>query len=95
MDILKLISQNIGYISCIVTFIVSTYKIISSFKKEVNYNTLMTLRLVIINTNMPLSERIEAGRMYVEKGGNGAVKKLVQELEEQELKNEIGGMKNE
>lgn len=93
MDMLKFISQNIGYISCIVTFILSAYKIISLFEKEVNYNTLMTLRLVIINTNMPLSERIEAGRMYIKKGGNGAVKKLVQELEEIELKEEMGGNK--
>ena len=38
------------------------------------------LRLTVMNSEMPISERIIAGDKYVKAGGNGEVKKYYQEL---------------
>ena len=38
------------------------------------------LRLTVMNSEMPISERIIAGDKYVKAGGNGDVKKYYQEL---------------
>ena len=37
------------------------------------------LRLTIMNSEMPIAERIIAGQKYIEKGGNGDVKKYYEE----------------
>lgn len=44
---------------------------------------LSILRLTIVNESMPVSERLLAGKIYLDRGGNGDVKELYQELEEQ------------
>lgn len=41
---------------------------------------LSILRLTIMNSEMPISERIIAGDKYVKKGGNGDVKKYYQQM---------------
>lgn len=74
-------------ITTIVVFVVGILKVIKKIDKVIDdfdENTILTLKLVIINEHLPLSERVEAGRKYIDKGGNGAVKKLVQELETQQ-----------
>ena len=38
------------------------------------------LRLTIMSRDMPISERIIAGRKYIELGGNGDVKKYYEQL---------------
>ena len=48
-----------------------------------NYTLMWTLRLAIVNPEFPIEERIEAGKMYIEHGGNGYVKRYVQALEEE------------
>lgn len=55
---------------------------IQKIKDELNKNSLNTLKNTICNENIPLSERVEAGREYIDKGGNGAVKIRVHQLEE-------------
>ena len=74
--------------SVIITVIVTAYRFIRKWdkwreKKDVhdkeNYKAI--LRLVIMTPEMPLSERIEAGDVYVnELGGNGGVKQKYKEL---------------
>ena len=44
------------------------------------------LRLTIMSDNMPISERIIAGKEYIDRGGNGDVKKFYQEFLEQHTK---------
>lgn len=44
---------------------------------------LSILRLTIMSEEMPMSERLIAGRKYVRNGGNGDVKKELHRLEEQ------------
>lgn len=44
------------------------------FQETLNYNTLETLKLIIINKNIPLDERVLAGQTYIKLNGNGAIK---------------------
>lgn len=44
---------------------------------------LSILRLTIVNESMPVSERLLAGKVYLDRGGNGDVKELYQKLEAQ------------
>ena len=43
---------------------------------------LAILRLTVTADHMPISERLLAGKEYVERGGNGEVSKLYKELKE-------------
>ena len=51
---------------------------------------LETLKLIIINKNIPLDERVLAGQTYIKLNGNGAIKRLVLELEEQLASQYVG-----
>jgi hypothetical protein len=58
---------------------------VKSLKEEVNKqeehtkkNYLGILRLTIMSEEMPVSERIIAGKEYIDNGGNGDVKKFYQ-----------------
>lgn len=42
---------------------------------------LSLLRLTVIDSDMPMSERLIAGKEYLTRGGNGDVKKFYEELE--------------
>lgn len=55
---------------------------LNKVKEELKKNSLNTLKNTICNENIPLSERVEAGEEYIEKGGNGAVKVRFRQLEE-------------
>ena len=75
-------------ITVIITAIITAYKFIRKWDKwreekdqhdKENYKAI--LRLVIMTPEMPLSERIEAGDIYVNKlNGNGGVKQKYKEL---------------
>ena len=47
---------------------------------------LSILRLTIMSSDMPISERIIAGDKYVKKGGNGEVKQYYQKMLEEHTK---------
>lgn len=42
---------------------------------------LSLLRLTVMDTDMPMSERLIAGKDYLSRGGNGDVKKFYEDLE--------------
>lgn len=75
-------------VTVIITAIVTAYRFIRKWDKwreekdlhdKENYKAI--LRLVIMTPEMPLSERIEAGDIYVNKlNGNGGVKQKYKEL---------------
>jgi hypothetical protein len=52
-------------------------------ESELKKNTLDTMKLAICNDCIPLSERVNIGKEYISKGGNGAVKIKVKILEEE------------
>lgn len=89
IQIIITIGSVITAITTIVTAIVSIYKLVRSveqkidrFEKNLSDNTLNTLRLVIINEKMPLSERLNAGAKYTKLGGNGEVHALYEALQD-------------
>lgn len=49
---------------------------IKSLKEHSKKNYLGILRLTIMSEEMPVSERIIAGREYIDEGGNGDVSKF-------------------
>jgi hypothetical protein len=53
---------------------------IPEIKRHCHENYLSSLRLTIMSTEMPLGERIVAGQKYIDAGGNGEVKKFVNEV---------------
>ena len=56
---------------------------IEPLKNELKENTLNTLKNTICNTNIPISERLEAGKKYIERGGNGGIKIYYHNLEQE------------
>ena len=56
---------------------------IEPLKKELKQNSLNTMKNTICNEKIPLSERVSVGKEYIDKGGNGAVKIYVHQLEEE------------
>lgn len=44
------------------------------------------LRLTIMSESMPISERIIAGKEYIDRGGNGDIKKFYKEFLEEHTK---------
>lgn len=59
-----------------------TKREIEIIKKELNKNSLNTMKNTICNDNIPISERLIIGKEYIDKGGNGAVKVYLHKLEE-------------
>ena len=88
IEVIVLIASAITSFSVILTAIVTAYKFIRKWEKWKedkdkhdieNYKAI--LRLVIMTPEMPLSERIEAGDVYVNTlNGNGGVKQKYKEL---------------
>lgn len=60
----------------------SIHKEVTEIKCKQEQSDLAILRLNIVSEEMPISERIEAGKAYIAKGGNGGVKHLYSELYE-------------
>lgn len=60
-----------------------TKKEINIVKRELEENSLNTMKNTICNDNIPISERLIVGKKYLENGGNGAVKCLLHDLEDQ------------
>lgn len=56
------------------------FKKIDIMQEQFQENTLSILRLTIVNEHLPLDERIKAGEKYIELGGNGSIKKIVNQL---------------
>ena len=66
--------------------IASFVKLIRKVDKAIEHNKetyLSLLRLQFISTEMPISERLIAGRKYVDHGGNGDVKIQYEALAEE------------
>lgn len=83
------IIASVGTIITIVSFLIGIYKVVRSLEKlkdNINENTMYTLKLVILNKELSLEERISAGDRYIALGGNGYVKHvyegLLKELDE-------------
>ena len=73
----------IGAIVTIVSFFYSLYKVakkIDSIVHSIDENTMYTLKLVILNKELSIEERIHAGDRYNSLGGNGYAKQVYKHL---------------
>ena len=62
---------------------------IPEIQRHCRENYLTNLRLTIMSKEMPLGERVAAGKEYLKEGGNGDVKKyLINELHINEVQEE-------
>lgn len=50
-----------------------------TYDKHMHQNYMGILRLTIMSSEMPIGERIVAGQEYVDRDGNGEVKKFLEE----------------
>ena len=85
IDIIEL-SKVIGAIVAIASFLIGVYKVIKGLEKlkeHINENTIYVLKLVILNNELSIEERIHAGDRYIALGGNGYVKHIYQSLLEE------------
>lgn len=65
------------------------YTKLHEFQESINENTMYTLKLVVLNENLDIEERISAGKRYLELGGNGFVHAVYNKLlEEEEQEND-------
>jgi hypothetical protein len=56
------------------------YDLLKKFEKELNGIKLDILRLNLISTENPIEERLDAGKRYIEAGGNGPASVLYEKL---------------
>ena len=85
MTYLKWIISNGGAIGAVVAiwravvFFVHLADAIQDTQRHTKENYLNCLRLTIMSRDMPIGERIIAGNAYIKAGGNGEVKKYIEE----------------
>mgnify|MGYP003316402720 CR=1 FL=1 len=78
----QLVGIFVGLIGALIPIYVSNHKASKHDKEQ----TLAILRLTVMNSEMPISERLIAGQKYINKGGNGDVKKYYEKLCQEHLK---------
>lgn len=81
-------------ITALTIIITATFKVLKTiktlyikihdFQESINENTMYTLKLVVLNENLDIEERISAGKRYLELGGNGFVHAVYNKLVEEE-----------
>ena len=78
--IFKVTKKVIGWIRAAYKAVVDFNVNIKTLIRHDKEQYLAILRLTVVSTDMPLSERIAAGKIYTAEGGNGDVKHLYLEL---------------
>ena len=64
----------------------SISKDLNDIKEENKHQSLDILRLTVMSRDMPISERLIAGKKYLSRGGNGDVKKYYEQLVKEHTK---------
>lgn len=70
---IEVICALVGLVSAVLVATINAK--INKIDKYNRENWLTLQKLTLMNTEMPKSERIAAGKLYVDHGGNGDVKK--------------------
>ena len=82
-EIIALIGIAGSILVALITLIFQNNSTKSDIKKMRQHDEeqyLDILRLTIMSENMPITERIIAGKKYIDRGGNGEVKKFYERL---------------
>ena len=97
INVIIIIASVITALTTIITAAITIYKLVRNMEKRyekindnfekindnMKHTELSVLRLIVINDNMPLEERVNAGERYVNKGGNGSIHALYDVLRKQ------------
>ena len=82
-----MIASIVTAITVISTTCFKVYKFFRNLEKKydemndiLQKNTLYILKMAVLDEQLPLTDRLKAGELYMDLGGNGAVKKKYQEL---------------
>lgn len=82
----------LGFVSAVVVAVINTNvrfkRLEDEVAKSVKYqkeNYMSLLRLTVMSEEMPIDERITAGKTYVDKGGNGGVKQYYHDFLEKHI----------
>lgn len=85
-----LIASILTALTGIGAFLYKTYSFFRSIEdkydqmnKTIKQNTIYILKIAIMSEEMPLIDRIHAGEQYIAMGGNGMVKKKLNQLMEE------------
>lgn len=87
LDVIIKIGSVIGALGIIFSLVCGAIKIalrpivkkFDTLERHSKQNYMGILRLTIMSSEMPIGERIVAGQEYVDEGGNGEVKKFLEE----------------
>ena len=90
VEMIAVIAGVISSISVILGALWKVHRLLTELEKkyeEMNStlkdNTMYILRMAVLNEEMPLVDRIQAGEKYIALGGNGTIKKKVGHLIEE------------
>lgn len=82
IDMVIKLSAFAGALGILIGIFVKINSFIKDAKEAFEHNEenyMAILRLTIMSSEMPIGERIIAGHKYLEKGGNGDIKKFLKE----------------
>lgn len=93
---IKFIATILGVLGTVIGILFKTYKFARSIEEKyeemnelIKENTIHILKIAVLNENLPITDRINAGERYMALGGNGFVKKkYLKLLDEYEKMNE-------
>lgn len=87
--IVALITSGLGFLGVIVANLLSNKSLkddIKEIKEDSKEQSLSILRLTVMNNEMPISERLIAGKKYIDRHGNGDVKHYYKQLVKEHTK---------
>ena len=87
--IVALITSGLGFLGVIVANLLSHKSLkddIKEIKEDSKEQSLSILRLTVMNNEMPISERLIAGKKYIDRHGNGDVKHYYEQLVKEHTK---------
>lgn len=97
-DNIMFIATILGGIGTIIGILYKMYKFVRNIEEKyeemnelIKENTIHILKIAVLNEDLPITDRINAGERYMSLGGNGFVKKkYLKLLDEYEKMNERG-----
>lgn len=87
--IVALITSGLGFLGVIAANLLSNKSLkddIKEIKNENKEQSLSILRLTVMCQEMPISERLIAGKKYIDRNGNGDVKHYYEQLVKEHTK---------
>ena len=95
-DNIIFIATVVGALGTLIGILINMYKLARNIEKKyeemnelIKENTIHILKIAVLNEDLPITDRINAGERYMALGGNGFVKKkYLKLLDEYEKMNE-------